>query len=708
MSDMIHKDNEIKHIDALLQKALDVEQKNTDEALKFAEEAFLLAKKGNFALQKTKAHVRIGRCLWIKGSFDEAIKVLNEGIDLSRTIGASYEEAESLIALGNVYVTINLVDQAINQYNNALAIINEYDYPTLEAKILNNIGTIHEELNNYDVALDYYRKSVDTTKKINDEYGLAIAKFNTGNMYLSMGQFDKAKTYIEEAVSFSETHHKVILNAHSNHALGKYYQEKRQFNESIKTLKKSLDYAKESNDLSIQVTIYLELARSHDYVHEYDSVEHYFDKAYHLAQELRMDEIIPRIHEELAEFYQKNNDLDAYNQSLKAYFEANKRLEDKRRKERLKSIEYQSKLKDSINETESYKSLSAELKRSYNQMHVLSEIGQSLTSVLNLNAIFEQLYEQVNRLMDGYSLGVGLYDRLKNAIQFDLYIENNKRHDSFALKLDNKKSWNVWTFTNKRSVKIDDISKEFKHYIEGIAQTKGEPMSSAMYTPLVVEDEAIGVLTVQSKKVNAYTDTQEDLFKTLAAYLAIAIKNAQKSVELEKLNQRLKRLSEQDGLTGVPNRRMFNDTYLTMWNQLKANKQPLAMMFIDVDHFKEFNDTYGHLVGDEVIKAVAKHLEEHLKHPDDFVARYGGDEFVLLSPNITPKQAKEYADVVHQSFKALSMALKLKETLTVSVGCGCIIPSDDKDAEKFLDFVDKQLYKSKNNGRNKVTTKRYQ
>lgn len=439
MSEINHMNNGIQHIDALLQKALDVEQKNTDEALKFAEEAFLLAKKGNFALQKAKAHVRIGRCLWIKGSFDQAVKVLNEGIDLSRTIGATYEEAESLIALGNVYVTVNLMDQAINQYNNALPIITEHDYPTLEAKILNNIGTIHEQLNNYDVALDYYRKSVDTTKKINDEYGLAIAKFNTGNMYLSMGKLDKAKIYIEEAVMYSKTHHKVILNAHSHRALGKYYQEKSQFKKSIKLLQKSLDYAKESKDLSIQVTIYLELARSHDYIHEYDAVKHYFDKAYHLAQELGMDEIIPRIHEELADFHHKNNDIDAYNQSLKAYYEANKRLEDKRRKERLKSIEYQSKLKDSIKETESYKTLSDELKRSYKQMHVLSEIGQSLTSVLDLGAIFEQLYEQINRLMDGYSLGVGLYNQLSNAIHFDLYIENHKRHESFALKLDNKK-----------------------------------------------------------------------------------------------------------------------------------------------------------------------------------------------------------------------------------------------------------------------------
>lgn len=227
-------------------------------------------------------------------------------------------------------------------------------------------------------------------------------------------------------------------------------------------------------------------------------------------------------------------------------------------------------------------------------------------------------------------------------------------------------------------------------------------MHSAMYAPLLVEGEVIGVFSIQAKEKNAYSDTHKDLLKTMASYLAIAIKNAMKTIELDKLNKMLKTKSEHDGLTGIPNRRLFDDTYLTLWTHAIEHSEPLSVMIIDIDNFKDFNDQYGHLVGDQVVKSVASTLLD-LKGGDDFVARYGGDEFIALLPHRTKEEALAYADKLKEALLGVNKALKIDTVVTVSIGIATSIPSEDVLKEKLIYTADNQLYLSKANGKNQCS-----
>ncbi|QLY40774.1 diguanylate cyclase [Hujiaoplasma nucleasis] len=699
--------NNLDAVEKLLEKAKDAEHKDTSEALKLSLEALSIAKKHHYIKQEAKADMRIGRCHWINGNFKEAIDFLSKSLKISDKINDAYTKVDALIGLGNVYVTIEILDQAISQYMKALTISKDNGFGELESKILNNIGTMHEDLKNYPVALDYYQKSLDKTLEIEDTYGQAIAYLNIGNVYFSLNDMDKSEENFHLALNYGRENDKSLLLAHCYYSLGRLHHKRGDVPLSKKYLELGIEKANESKDLYILFRILSEYADIYDQLKDYNQAHSFYQKALDVAKQIGMDELMPRFYEQVAHFYEKNNKLDLAYESYKLYNQAYKIVEENRRLERINSLEYQEKLKASLEETRIYRQLSNELRKSYQQMHVLSNIGQAMTSTHQLDLIFEQLYENVNLLMNAESLGVGLFDEESKALRFDLFIERGKLLDPFSLSLENKKSWSVWSFLNKEVVKINDIEKEYKRYIAAFASTRGDLMHSAMYAPLMVEGEVIGVFSIQAKEKNAYTDTHQDLLTTLSSYLAIAIKNATKTKQLAELNQKLKILSENDGLTSIPNRRLYDDVFSKLWMKAINQSEPLSIMMVDIDNFKDFNDHYGHLIGDEVIKKVAHLLNEHRRNENDFVARYGGDEFVIILPNCDIDEAEVYAKELQVKLAEISDNLEVTEPVTISIGLCTTQPNSKKSKDIFVSIADNQLYISKENGKNCVSSSTY-
>ena len=171
------------------------------------------------------------------------------------------------------------------------------------------------------------------------------------------------------------------------------------------------------------------------------------------------------------------------------------------------------------------------------------------------------------------------------------------------------------------------------------------------------------------------------------------------------LQQELEDLSFRDGLTGVNNRRKFDAVLQREWQEARRNVQPLSLLLFDVDFFKNYNDHYGHVEGDECLKRVAQALAGAAHRPSDFLARYGGEEFVLLLPASDANAARAVADRCRQAiFKAqIAHAVStVGQLLTVSIGAGTTVPSEHGDPVRFLDEVDRRLYRAKHLGRNRL------
>lgn len=177
-------------------------------------------------------------------------------------------------------------------------------------------------------------------------------------------------------------------------------------------------------------------------------------------------------------------------------------------------------------------------------------------------------------------------------------------------------------------------------------------------------------------------------------------------VQLEERNAILQRLSVIDGLTGIANRRHFDEILRQEWKRGHREAWNLAVVMIDIDFFKKYNDNYGHQGGDECLKKVASTLSGTLHRPGDFVARYGGEEFVVLLPNTDAEGAAVIAEHMRANIEAQDIAHALSgvaKHVTISLGVASVVPDDGAPPETLVALADSALYKAKAAGRNRYS-----
>ena len=175
--------------------------------------------------------------------------------------------------------------------------------------------------------------------------------------------------------------------------------------------------------------------------------------------------------------------------------------------------------------------------------------------------------------------------------------------------------------------------------------------------------------------------------------------------KLIELVEELKELATKDALTGIANRRFFDEYLEKEWKRAKRDKHIFSIVMIDLDFFKSYNDTYGHQKGDECLKIVANIIEEAMKRPADMAARFGGEEFVLVLPETSFKGAMRLSEELRKSIFDLNMEHKTNPNgsrVTVSMGVATMAADTVENPENLLSKADKALYAAKNNGRNQV------
>jgi diguanylate cyclase (GGDEF)-like protein len=172
---------------------------------------------------------------------------------------------------------------------------------------------------------------------------------------------------------------------------------------------------------------------------------------------------------------------------------------------------------------------------------------------------------------------------------------------------------------------------------------------------------------------------------------------------LEVSNVELQRLSSQDGLTGVANHRVFEETLAREWARAAREQTPLALIMADIDHFKLLNDSDGHLAGDECLKQVAQALDQAVRRPADLLARYGGEEFVAILPGLNAPRALAMAERMREAVEGLHLPNHGTGSLvTVSLGVASVVPRPGTSAEIFVGHADHAMYQAKEAGRNQV------
>ncbi|TAD75310.1 MAG: diguanylate cyclase [Oscillatoriales cyanobacterium] len=173
----------------------------------------------------------------------------------------------------------------------------------------------------------------------------------------------------------------------------------------------------------------------------------------------------------------------------------------------------------------------------------------------------------------------------------------------------------------------------------------------------------------------------------------------------KRLEHQLEQQARIDGLTQIANRRHFDEALDRAWRQCIYSQQSMALVLCDADHFKRYNDTYGHPMGDRCLVQIAEVLRETLRHPTDLAARYGGEEFAVLLPSASLHQALLVANAIRDRIRARAIPHEgslVSDRVTLSIGVAVGIPRPPKSAADFVDQADRALYKAKQQGRNRV------
>ncbi|MFO7666224.1 MAG: diguanylate cyclase [Desulfobacterales bacterium] len=229
---------------------------------------------------------------------------------------------------------------------------------------------------------------------------------------------------------------------------------------------------------------------------------------------------------------------------------------------------------------------------------------------------------------------------------------------------------------------------------------------------IVHRGETQGVVAVEEIAFPEYREHYLNLALSIANVCALPIDNARKyeklrltEAQLREANDALLRLATTDALTGIANRRAFDEYLEREWKRMLREKMPLSLIMCDIDYFKKYNDLYGHQAGDSCLYDVAQALHNCMLRPGDFVARYGGEEFVVILPGTPVEGALHIAEQIRSAVRKLTISHAGSEVdsfVTLSLGVAHGVPSSETNANDVLQTADTALYKAKKQGRNRV------
>ena len=194
-------------------------------------------------------------------------------------------------------------------------------------------------------------------------------------------------------------------------------------------------------------------------------------------------------------------------------------------------------------------------------------------------------------------------------------------------------------------------------------------------------------------------------FITKPVHAPIVRARTRTHILLKQHADRLRELAHTDTLTGVANRRSFDERLKTEWRRSQRSRLPIALIMIDVDHFKQYNDTYGHQAGDRCLQQICAAMKNSLRRPADLLSRYGGEEFACLLPETPLGQAMRKAEELGESVQRLGIphaSSSAAPVVTISRGVAALIPTGELQARELIRIADEMLYEAKRAGRNRT------
>lgn len=334
--------------------------------------------------------------------------------------------------------------------------------------------------------------------------------------------------------------------------------------------------------------------------------------------------------------------------------------------------------------------------RSAERFKVLYQLSQAISANIRSEEIYPAIHKAVSELMPVDFFGISLFDSKSQMINDVYRVERGKKLPLTSRPVDKGLTANV--IRKGKSLlfeRFDSTTADTFGSIMFANVSDSELPQSVLIVPLILGSNRIGTMSVHHYASKIYTDSDREMLELLAATVAIAVENA-------RLFNEVQQLAITDPLTRLFNRRKFEELSTNEFERSYRYKHPLCILMIDLDQFKQVNDTFGHIVGDQVISGLASLCRNGLRS-NDLLARYGGEEFIILLPETTAEKAMNTAERLREECVQTEFSTNQGNiSISISVGVAEISP-DCASVETLIDRADQALYVSKHKGRNTCT-----
>lgn len=325
-------------------------------------------------------------------------------------------------------------------------------------------------------------------------------------------------------------------------------------------------------------------------------------------------------------------------------------------------------------------------------LHALYEVSNSFSALLDTDQVLTTALKTAKEISICDSAYVALAENGKDFIVRAWW--GPSKAIEKPVKLEDELA--SWVLENKKPIRYTRGQKDKSLLSFSKKEGMLGSIQSFLMVPLHVSDNVIGVIRLNSQRPDAFQDYDQDVLTTLANQTAMALENSWNI-------QHIRELATRDGLTGLYNHRYFQEKLAEELTKAERYNKDLSLALLDVDHFKKFNDNYGHQEGDKVLRIVSEIIQNTVRNKIDTVARYGGEEFAVILPEADGNVGKELAERIRKNVESYLFENNGKALYRVTVSMGIAsYPFDAREQKILIQLADQALYSAKEGGRNCV------
>jgi len=681
-------------------------------------------------LKENEDNVKLFRDIAIKflnNNLDELKKMIDGLLIFSNENKLYKTKAWALYYLGWYNFNTSNYNMAAENFLNSYAIFEKTENKSGIIYACNGLTNVYCQIGQFKLANEWGLKGISLSEEINEKDALAVLLINTGINYIQMNYFKKAGeifnsieimgceltnqqrvscilalaeieinignpkaalAYIEEASKIEEQANINTDTSEMYKLRGMAYIKLNEYDVAEQEFIKSYDFSNKKGLIYEKCCTLVEWAKLCILVGRKQEAISVLNDVIDICSAKELNILLRETYYILYKIYKDFNSSDEALVSLEKYILIDDKMYDYEQNQLMAKMN----VKHSEREADQYKSL-------YSRTELLSVIGQKIISNLNISSIIDIIDEEINKLIETDYFGIAVYDKEKNQVTYYFVGENKQLNEVVNLNESENSTFGGYCIKNKKDIIINNIHMEYGKYLEiyprSIASTDEHELVSMIYTPMIINDKVVGLMSVQSYKENAFNKDDLHTLKILANYSAIAIENA---ISFKKIEE----IATYDHLTKFLSKYEIIKIGEIIFDKYKNNKLQFSVVMIDIDNFKTINDTYGHVYGDKALSRISQSIAKCIRN-SDYIGRYGGDEFLLICPEIGKHEAADVAERIRSSIENTSFLLgdDIKTNITMSLGVNECSANDNS----FMDVVnmaDKCLYCAKEKNRNIV------